>query len=61
MGATSSGCPRCGGMTILNRYLGAWYLDCVQCGYVRFLEEGRRTKHNRNDNRNEAETASRMP
>lgn len=30
-------CPKCGGMLLTSKYLGEWYEDCVQCGYVRFL------------------------
>jgi ribosomal protein S27AE len=31
-------CPRCGGTLLTSKYLGEWYQDCVQCGYVVFLD-----------------------
>jgi hypothetical protein len=37
MGSSVTGCPKCGGMLVVDRYLGEWYEDCIQCGYVRFL------------------------
>jgi hypothetical protein len=39
MGAMSGGCPKCGGLLQAGKYLGEGYEDCVQCGYVRFLEQ----------------------
>ena len=37
MGLSVTGCPKCGGILMVDRYLGEWYEDCIQCGYVRFL------------------------
>lgn len=41
-------CPKCGGTLLTSKYLGEWYEDCVQCGYVRFLNrywQGRAKVH----------------
>ena len=38
MGFSSRRCPKCGGMLGLGSYLGEWYEDCVQCGYLGFLK-----------------------
>ena len=39
MSLRSSECPKCGGLLEVSKYLGEWYADCIQCGYIRFLEE----------------------
>jgi hypothetical protein len=28
-------CPRCGGDTYIDRYIGQFYETCLQCGYER--------------------------
>ena len=28
-------CPRCGGDVFVDRGLGTWYAQCLQCGYQR--------------------------
>ncbi|MEE9399939.1 MAG: hypothetical protein V3V23_06690 [Dehalococcoidales bacterium] len=27
-------CPRCGGDIFIDRELGDWYAQCLQCGYL---------------------------
>jgi ribosomal protein L37E len=31
-------CPRCGGDTFVDRDIGGWYEQCLQCGYCRELK-----------------------
>lgn len=38
MESRARNCPKCGGTLLTSKYLGEWYEDCVQCGYVRFLD-----------------------
>jgi hypothetical protein len=32
-------CPRCGGDTYIDKYIGQFYETCLQCGYEREMEK----------------------
>jgi len=35
----SASCPKCQGVLKLDEYQGEAYAQCIQCGYLRFLEK----------------------
>lgn len=37
-------CPRCGGNMLLNNDLYGWYEQCLQCSYLRDLDDIFRVK-----------------
>ncbi len=37
-------CPRCGGKMLLNNDLYGWYEQCLQCSYLRDLDDIFRVK-----------------
>lgn len=34
----SKGCPRCGGDIFTDRDLDGWYEQCLQCGYLQYMD-----------------------
>ena len=37
---TSALCPKCHGILRVDEYQGEVYAQCIQCGYLQFLERG---------------------